>query len=302
MEFNQLESFLKVVKYKSFSKAAKELYLTQPTVSNNIRNLEKELKTTLLDRRSKTITLTDAGLSFYKYAAELLDLREQAKFNIIEQSQRIEGQIEINASSIPEQYILPYIIRDFTKIYPDVSFSVIHKNSKDIVDDIIVGKQNFGIVGAKYPSRMLKYIDFYEDELVLAVPNNMNYPTSINNPPDFDILLSEKFIFRKKGSGTRELIEGKLLEKEISLDDLNIVSYIDSNEMIKRMIELELGISFLSKLSIKNEIDLELIKPIKIKDLNLKRKFYFVNCKSRTLSPVVEVFKNFLVNWNGINF
>ncbi|HLR21775.1 MAG TPA: LysR substrate-binding domain-containing protein, partial [Tissierellaceae bacterium] len=89
---------------------------------------------------------------------------------------------------------------------------------------------------------------------------------------------------------------------EISLDDLNIVSYIDSNEMIKRMIELELGISFLSKLSIKNEIDLELIKPIKIKDLNLKRKFYFVNCKSRTLSPVVEVFKNFLVNWNGINF
>lgn len=302
MEFNQLESFLKVVKYKSFSKAAKELYLTQPTVSNNIQNLEKELNTTLLDRKSKTITLTDAGKSFYKYAAELINLRAQAKFQILDQSNNIKGQIEINASSIPEQYILPYIIKDFIKIYPNVSFSIVHRNSKDIVNDIINGKQNFGIVGAKYPSRNLEYIDFYEDELVLAVPNNNNYPMNINQLLDTEILLSEKIIFRKEGSGTRKLIKQKLLEENISLDDLNIEYLIDSNEMIKKMIELELGISFISELSIKNEIDLGLIKPFKIKNLDLRRKFYFVYCKNRTLSPLVEVFKDFIEKWDRANF
>lgn len=301
MEFKQLESFLAVVKHRSFSKAAKELYLTQPTISNNIQSLEKELSATLLDRKSKTITLTDSGELFYKYAIELINIRDQAKFNIIQQTDKIEGQIEINASSIPEQYILPYIVRDFTKKYPGVSFSVTNKNSKDIVDDIFTGKQNFGIVGAKYSSRMLQYIDFYEDELILAVPNNKDYPINMDKSVDMDYLFSEKFIFRKEGSGTRLLIEESLSAKGISMEDLDIVSIIDSNKTIKKMIELGLGVSFISKISLKNEIDLELIKPLKVKDLNLKRNFYFVYNKNRTLSPVVEVFKDFLINWPGID-
>lgn len=302
MEFNQLESFLKVVKHKSFSEAAKALYLTQPTISNNIQNLEKELGRVLLDRKSKTITLTDAGKSFYKYAAEIIDLRDHAKYNILDQRNNLQGQIEINASSIPEQYILPYIIKGFIEKYPAVSFSIVHKNSKEIVDDIILGKQNFGIVGAKYPSNSLEYIDFYEDQLVLAVPNNDNYPLASYETLDIDFLFSQKFIFRKKGSGTRKLIEQNLLENGISLEDLNIVSLIDSNEMIKKMIELELGISFISNLSIKNEIDLKLIKPFLINGLDLKRKFYFVYSKNRTLSPLVEKFKDFIKDINLDSF
>lgn len=300
MEFNQLESFLSVVKHRSFSKAAKELYLTQPTISNNIQNLEKELKITLLDRKCKTINLTHSGKAFYKYAVELINIREQAIFNIAEQSNNIEGTINLIASSIPEQYILPYIIRDFTKKYPGVSFSVVHKNSESIVDDISKNRQTFGIVGAKYASRMLKYIDFYEDQLVLAVPNNEHYSMLTDESLDMDILFSEKFIFRKEGSGTRRLIEQNLLDKNISLDDLNIISLVDSNEMIKKMIELGLGISFISEISIKNEIALGLVKPLRLKDLDLKRSFYFVYHKNRTLSPIVEVFKNFLINWQGI--
>lgn len=116
MEFNQLESFIKVVKFKSFSLAAKELYTTQPTVSNNIKNLEKELNTTLLDRNSKTISLTDSGKLFYKYAVELVNIRDKAKFAIADHDCKVEGVIEICASSIPEEYILPYVIKDFSKI------------------------------------------------------------------------------------------------------------------------------------------------------------------------------------------
>jgi DNA-binding transcriptional LysR family regulator len=299
LEFNQLESFISVVKHNSFSYAAKELYTTQPSVSNNIKNLEKELNTTLLDRTSKTITLTDSGKIFYKYAVELINIRDKAKFTILEHDRKVEGEIEICASSIPEEYVLPYIIKDFLKIYPKVSFSVAHKNSKNVIDDILEGKLNFGIVGAKYYSELLEYIDFYEDELILCVPNNNKYPWYHGEYLDIDILFSEKFIFRKTGSGTRRLIEESLSDKGISLDNLNIISFIDSNEMIKKMVELGLGISFMSKIAVKNEIDLKLVKALRIKDLDLNRSFYFVHSKNRTLSPLVEAFRDFLIHWKN---
>lgn len=300
MEFNQIETFLSVVKHKSFSKAAKELFLTQPTVSNNIQNLEKELNTTLLDRKSKTITLTDSGKSFYKYAVELINTRDKAKYDLMRKFNKVEGEIEVSASSIPEQYILPYIIKEFSIKYPKVCFNVIHKNSKDVVEDILRGKNNFGIVGAKYPSEVLEYIDFYQDELVLAVANKENYPWPVKEEIEYKVLLNQKLILRKEGSGTRFLIDESLSGKGIDSSNLNIVSLIDSNEMIKKMVELDFGISLISKIAVKNEIDLGLIKTYKIKDLELKRNFYFVYHKNRTLSPVVEAFKKFLTNWHGI--
>jgi DNA-binding transcriptional LysR family regulator len=89
------------------------------------------------------------------------------------------------------------------------------------------------------------------------------------------------------------------LEKGIELDDLNIVSYVDSNEMIKKMIELNLGVSFISQIAVKNEVDLGLVKSLNIKDLDLKRNFYFVHSKKRTLSPLVEAFKNYIINYKN---
>lgn len=105
-------------------------------------------------------------------------------------------------------------------------------------------------------------------------------PWSDKDLLDIKTLFSEKFIFRKPGSGTRRLIEERLSEKGIDLDDLNIISYIDSNEMIKKMVELGLGISFMSKIAVKNECDLKLIKTLRIKDLDLRRNFYFVYNKT----------------------
>lgn len=297
MEFNQLESFLAIVKHKSFSKAAKELYLTQPTVTNNIQGLEKELNTVLLDRRSKNVTLTDSGKIFYSYALDIINLREQAKHDIDVHSDRIEGMMEITVSSIPEQFILPYIIRDFKKLYPKVCFSVSAKNSKEIIDDILEGKLGYGIVGTEFPSRALKYISFYEDELLFITPNNDNYLMPTDEPLDLDVLFKENIILRKEGSGTRLFLERCLNNINISLDDLKVTALIDSNEMIKKMVELGLGVSFISEISIKNEIELKLIKSYRIKGLDLKRNFYFVYSKNRTLSPITKTFKDFIKAW-----
>ncbi len=297
MEFNELESFLMVEKYRSFSKAAEEMYLSQPTISNNIRNLEKTLNTRLFDRKGRNITLTHSGEIFFKYATELVNLREEAIFNIRDFKEEIHGTIEINTSSAPEEFVIPYIMKDFLDLYPDIKFSVHYKNSKDIVNDVIEGKKPFGIVGAKFDHPCLKYDRFFKDELILAV--SCENKLSSNDVTSLESLKKYNFIFREKGSGTRQFIENKLVEKDIFPDELNIVSLVDSPELIKKMIELNLGVSFLSRSSIENEIKLGLIKAISIEDINLNRYFYFVSNKNRTLSPTINAFKDFLIEWSN---
>ncbi len=300
MEFNQIESFLAVVKHKSFSKAADELFLTQPTISNNIQKLERELETCLINRTGKDLTLTDSGQLFYKYAVELVTLKEKTKFHICEHNQKIAGKIELLSSSIPEQYVLPYIIRDFKKLHPQVSFLVSRKSSRDINEDIISGRENFGITGYKTSSNALKYIELYEDELVVALANRANLGPSFNQELDLKSILNENFIVRKEGSGTRLFIEKAFSKVNIASNDLKIVSILTSNEMIKKMVELDQGISILPRISLKNELELGLIKAFRLRDINLKRKFYFVYSSYRALPPNVTAFKDFLIQWKGI--
>ncbi len=123
MDFRQLETFIEVADSKSFSRAAEKLYITQPTVTNHIQNLEKELGGTLLINRSgKNISLTDAGELLYKYAINIVNYCEMAKFDLAEHKGRIQGHLSIFSSSVPRKYILPQIIKDFSMKYPNVSF------------------------------------------------------------------------------------------------------------------------------------------------------------------------------------
>lgn len=294
MEFNQLESFLSVVKHKSFSKAAKDLYLSQPTISNNIQRLEQEVGATLLDRKSKKISLTEAGKTFYSYALELVNLREQAKHSLDFHLKNIEGSLEISSSSIPGHYLLPDIIRNFLEKYPKVSFSVTTETSADIIDEILEARENMGIVGKKFPSNSLEYIAFHQDQLLLVTPNIEPYSSMADEDWDLSRLSKEYFIFRQEGSGTRAFVAEALAKKNISKDNLNIIAYIDSNAAIKKMIEKGLGLSFLSKLAIEKELELGLVKAFNLKDVDLKRNFYLVLSKDRTLSPLMEAFKNFI--------
>jgi len=296
MEFNQLEIFIEVTKSESFSKAAKNLYLTQPTISNHIQNLENELETILIDRKSKKCTLTGAGELFYRHAIELINARDKAKYSIEEYKGNIRGNLEITTSSIPEQYILPELIKEFSEAYPNVTYTMNHKDSRSVCNQIIDGQINFGIVGAKYESDSLEYIDFYEDELVLATPNSKKYDWSSECPIKIQNMMNEKLIIRKEGSGSRLLLEKELEKLNINLNSLKIVSTIDSNELVKKMIQLGLGISFISNLAIKDELKAGVMKCYRVENINLSRKFYFVFSKNRTLSPITEVFKAFLLD------
>lgn len=297
MDFRQLETFVEVSKLKSFSKAAEKLFITQPTVTNHIQNLEKELGTILINRFGKNITLTDAGNLLYKYAINILNSCEMAKFDLASYQGKIQGHLHIYSSSVPRKYLLPQIIKNFLGAYPGVSFTISDKDSKKVTKGILDGETDFGIVGAKYKSNNLEYINLMEDQLVLVTPNTSKYPEENFSTISKDRLLQDNLLFREEGSGTRSLIEQVFQESGISMDKLNISAYIEDTETIKELISLGVGIGFLSQKAVINDLNLEKYKAFYIEGLDFIRKFYFVYHKNRQLSPLNETFKNYLLEY-----
>lgn len=297
MDFRQLETFVEVSNLKSFSKAAEKLFITQPTVTNHIQNLEKELGTLLINRFGKNISLTDAGDLLYRYAINILNSFEMAKFDLATYQGKIQGHLQIYSSSVPRKYLLPIIISNFINTYPDVSFTISDKDSKKVVKGILDGETDFGILGAKYPSNNLEYIDLMEDRLVLVTPNTSKYPEQNFSSINKDILFQNNLLFREDGSGTRSLIENIFKQSEISIDKLHISAYIEDTETIKELISLGVGISFLSEKAVYSDVKSGRYKVFYIKGLDFSRKFYFAYHRSRQLSPLSETFKNYILDY-----
>lgn len=294
MEFKQLECFLAVARKKSFSKAADILFLSQPAITNNIQKLEIELGIILFER-NKNITLTRGGLELFPYALEILNLRDKAKMEISQQKNNIEGVLEICASTIPAQYLLPHIIKAFKESYPKVLFSIRHKDSREVVDEILSGITNFGFIGAKYSYEGIEYIDFFEDRLVLIASPDKTFKSSPINIKD---LLGEEIILREEGSGTRGLIESALKAKKLDLNIFKSQTINYSMEAIKNMVALNIGISFASNISVEKEVASGRLKQYELEDLNLSRNFSLVYSNNRYLSPVEEKFKEFVSGWH----
>lgn len=294
MEIYQLESLVHIIELKSFSKAAEKMFVTQPTISNNLMNLEKELGTMLINRKKNNITQTESGKILYKYAKDILNIRDQAVFDIGKYEGKIEGTLNIAASSIPEQYILPKIMKNFQEIYPGITFRIKHRDSNQVINELLNGDIGCGIVGAKYDHEGLEYVDFCQDKLVLIAPHNSDYPWSQEEEMDLSFIRKQPLIMREEGSGTRHILERALKEKGVLSKDLNILSSIESNETIKQMVELGMGVSFISEMAIRNEVQLKKVKTYNIKDLNLERNFYFVCHKNRPISPIAKELKKHL--------
>lgn len=228
----------------------------------------------------------------------MLNIRDRSIMAINKYSNNIEGVLEICASTIPEQYLLPHIIRSFKEIYPKVVFYIYHKDSREVVEEILIGKTNFGFIGAKYPYEGIEYIDFFEDKLVLISSSEKKFN---KDPIGIKDLIDEEIVLREEGSGTRQIIENALKEKELDLNIFKSRTISNSMEAIKKMVALDIGISFTSYISVKSELAVGQLKQYEVKDLNLSRNFSLVYCNNRSLSPLEEKFKEFVIDWKWDN-
>ncbi|NMM65315.1 LysR family transcriptional regulator [Clostridium sp. P21] len=286
MEFNQIEAFINVAKFKSFSKAADSIFLSQPAISAHIASLEKELNVQVFNRTSREVFLTPAGESFLKYAIDILNIRDKAVCNLVNFNEKVGGKLRLSASTTPCNTILPSLIKDFYQQYPDVSFDVVEKSSDKIIEDVIKFNCEIGLVGKFVNDEKIKTYSIMEDDLVIISSLDFNFPDII----DIDFLLKYKFILRERGSATRKTFEDILKKQGIDFSNIDIHFQVNNLDTLYRFVKSGLGISIVSKNTFKDYVSLGFIKESYIKNLSLKRYIYLVVSSKRTLTPAANAF------------
>lgn len=295
MDIRQLETFVQVAKCKSFSKAADNLFITQPTVTNHIQNLEQELNTLLISRLGRKIKLTEEGQTLYRYALDILNLLDSAKYDLQAFHDGVKGHLTIYVSSVPRKCVLPEILQRFSEQYPNITYSIGEKDSHSVIESILTGETDFGILGASYPNQNIEYIKLMEDELVLITPDSIHFPEISGSTLSQDQVFQHRFIQKEEGSGTRLLIENELKNTKISPKVMKTVAYVEDTELIKNLVINNFGLAILSKKLVERDQAENRLKYFYIEGLKFKRNFYFAFHKFRKLSPINHAFRTLII-------
>lgn len=293
MDIRQLETFVQVARYQSFSKAAEHLFITQPTVTNHVQSLEQELNTLLVSRMGKRIDLTNEGRVLYEYAISVLNLLDQARYDLLSNKEDIKGELTLYASSVPRKILLPKIIADFHKEHKNITFTVREKDTGSVAKDISQGRADYGFLGKKIADPNLEMIELIEDEVVVVVNND--YPKENGHEIKKEDLLDFSWIYREEGSGTQSLVDFTLEQHGVPANKMKVIARFEDLDMIKNSISHGFGSAFLSKYVIRQEVENNTLKYLKVKDMELKRLFYFAYHKYRKLSPVNNLFCDFMI-------
>jgi len=293
LDLYKLEIFYWVAELKSFSQAAELLSLRQPTISAHVQELEKSLGGKLLFRVRGRVSLTPLGRLLLERAKNLLEFKRETVAAVEQFQGTLSGELWVGGSNIPGQYLLPPKLGAFVTKYPGVKPILRIGDSAGIVEDVLDGKVELGFVGFKSHDARLSFEKVWDDEMVLAVPQN--HPWSRRHSVRMSDLRAEKFISREGGSGTLGSFRQLLAKHRQSPDELlNIAMELGSTEAVKEALMAGFGVSILSRISIRRELAEGSIIEVPIRGLTLKRDFYKVFHKRRPLHPIAQAFRHFL--------
>jgi len=293
IDFRHLETFCRVAELKSFSKAADDLFLTQPTISGHILSLEQSLSLRLFDRRRREVRLTKAGEVFLEYASKILSSRKNLLNALSEFSLGIRGELSLGASTIPGEYLLPKLMGDFKKEHPHFVISLKIADTKKIVQYVLQDSVEFGIIGAKLSHPSLHY-EKYEDDQIIVVASP-DHPLVRKKRVNVEELLKEPWIIREDGSGTQMAVEKALRKKGKSLKQFNVVMEMGSTTSVKEGVKARLGLAFLSQRAAEEELDQGFLFRIDVVGIEpIVRQIYIVCHRGSTLSPIGMEFLRFL--------
>jgi DNA-binding transcriptional LysR family regulator len=293
IDFRKLESFVSIVKHGSFTKAAEELYLTQPTITGHIQSLETKLGTVLLNRNGKASSLTKAGEVLYKYAVNILNTKEQAIFSLAEYEGRLEGDLAIASSTVPQRHLLPELLSAFRLQYPQITFTIRQFDSKGVMDAITFGAVDFGFVGTDTFLPEFEVRQICQGRMMLITPCTERFVDFVGTTVTWDQIKDEAFILREEGSGSKSLFLTSLKKQGVDATKLAIVATVENPDTIKQCVRAGLGLAVVSERSVEDEIRLGLLRGFYIECFDLEQNFYFINHRSRVLSPIARAFKQF---------
>jgi LysR family transcriptional regulator, transcriptional activator of the cysJI operon len=274
LENFRLKVFRAVAENASFRKAGEELYLTQPAITQQIKALEEDLGVQLFDRTGTRVELTAAGLLLLRYVRQIDKLLGRAEQEIAALQGKQGGELRIGASTTISQYLLPRMLRQFRKEHPEIRLAVRSGNTEHIVDALIEQTVSLGLIEGPAHRRDVRTEPFLDDELVLIVPGSHEWADQASL--SCEDLRGAPLLMRERGSGSRRVIESALVAGGLKLKSLNVTMELDSTEAIKSAVESGLGIGFVSRLAITNEVRLGLLKIVPVAGLHILRKFTLV--------------------------
>jgi DNA-binding transcriptional LysR family regulator len=297
MDLWQLNVFCKVIEAKSFSKAGRKIHLSQPTVSSHIKDLETYFDTRLIDRYSRKAEATPAGRLLYDYASQLIALKKEMEHSLGEFLGTQKGNLTVGGSTIPGTYLLPKMIGDFTRHYPQIHIQLEIGDTQQIIQDILNGSLELGIVGATSDDSNIFQRTIVEDKMCLMVPTEHKW--SHRESVTVEELFQEPYIIREKGSGTLKSLMLNMQAKGYNIHDLNIIAVMGSTQAVIQGIKSQVGVSILSAIAAEDDVRFGTLKTLDVTGLELKRCFYLTRHKYRTPSPPSDAFeKNLIKNLN----
>ena len=284
----RLEVFHVVAKRLSFSKAARELSLTQPAVTHQVRQLEDHYGVALFERRSNRIELTEAGRVLMKRLDELTDIADRIEDEIRSYQERRIGLLKIGASSTIGAYLLPPIVAAMKRRHPALDLKVSVGNSDEIMARLIDHVLDIGIVEGPVSGGRLRRAPYADDELVVVA--HPSHPAAEKGVVSARRLAKEPFIIREKGSGTRSFIDSLVKKKMIEIPGENIVLELGSSTAIKNAVKEGLGVSILSLRTLESELALGTLAALRVRGRKMVRKLQFLMRESRTRSSLLNEF------------
>lgn len=272
MDLRQLQSFVAVVQYRSFSKAAKKLFISQPTISTHIRMLEEELNYRLIVRTTKSIEVTPHGMELYTCACQIFALRD----GLLERwSCENKNQIRLGASTIPTEYLLPEILPEYRKLHPEIQFSIHQNSSNQILLGLLNDDFSLGMVSAKDHEDALEFIPVFEDTMVLVTPYENKYRVLLTHPEQIpDTIRKAPIILREPQPGAKKSMEAYLETLGIMENELYVTARLNDQESIIRLVSSGLGISLISEKASEQAVKRKDILAIPISSNQRKRMIY----------------------------
>ena len=278
MDFDQIHTFLEIVRLKSFSKAAQTCYRTQPAISAQIRQLEHELKCELFERFGSRISLTTAGKLFAQYAEQMMDVRRQAQNALNELETSPRGELVIAANEATCIYVLPGVFAEYKQQFPGVQLQVNRSYGSRVVEAVMENVADFGMTQLPVPEKRVQIVDIYRDEIRCGVP--VGHPLAdaervgCEDILPYSLLLPQSGITRTRLNSWFEKVE----------DDIQVSMELDSTETMKRFVMAGLGISFLSGATAQEEVEAGILKSIPLAPEPMVRKLGLIYRKDKALS------------------
>ncbi|MBO8170471.1 MAG: LysR family transcriptional regulator [Bacillaceae bacterium] len=297
MNLDSFKMFCLVVENGSISEAARKFFVSQPAVTRQIQALEEYYDVLLFERTGGKLKITEAGKLLYPYMKAILEDHERAKEALSNFKGKYQAQVCVGATLTIGEYLLPRLLERFKREVTDLNLTIRVANTQEILESLAEHTIDLALIEGKVNDDSLIVEKFADDELILICP--VEHEWADKEEITIDELTKERMIWREVGSGTRMIVENAL-EKEGVLDRIVTSMEIGSTQAIKGAVEAGLGVAFLSKMTVIRELELNLVKEVKVKDFEIKRELWLALAPQRFRRQGVDRLLEFFRTHNGL--